>query len=171
MALTFTRRPTRQGSGMHSPLSLQQRLRLFLVLLVPAAVCSAQGQAPGGTGAASATPPQTVAAAPVRSPEMEKTLKSVEELVAALDAQIKNLEAKYLLQRKQAADAAVSSAEKEAAATSAAKLADLLKATTKERDALAVQIASLRSLLGLPSAAATSPEGTPGATPSTGSGK
>ena len=159
---------------MHSPLSLQQRLRLFLVLLLPAAVCpAAQGQAPGGTGAA-----PTASAAPVRSPEMEKTLKSVEELVAALDAQIKNLESKYLLQRKQSADAAASSAEKEAASTSAAKLAELLKATTKERDALAIQIASLRSLLGLPSAsaaatspAAGTPAGTPGSPPHAGSGK
>lgn len=168
MALSFTRRPSLKSICMRSPLSLPQRLRLFLVLLLPAAVCTAQGQAPGGTAGAPATPPQAAAAS---SPEMEKTLKSVEELVAALDAQIKNLEAKYLLQRKQAADAAVSSAEKEAAATSAAKLAELLKATTKERDALAVQIASLRSLLGLPSAAATSPAGTPGAVPSTGSGR
>lgn len=161
-------------------LKLRQGIALLSFLLLPAAFSPAQGQPPGGTAGTPATPAQS-AAAPVRSPEMEKTLKSVEELVAALDAQIKNLEGKYLLQRKQAADAAVSSAEKEAAATSAAKLAELLKATTKERDALAVQIASLRSLLGLPAApapapaAATSPAatpaGTPGSAPPAGSGK
>ena len=145
MSASYTLKPLRQG------------IALLCFLLLPAAICPAQGQASGGTGVASTAAP----AAPVRTPEMEKMLKSVEELVAALDAQIKNLEAKYLLQRKQAADAAASSAEKEAAATSAAKLADLLKATAKERDALATQIASMRSLLGLPAApATTSPAGT-----------
>ena len=145
MTFSFPLKPLRQG------------IPLLILLLLPAAVCPSQGQTTGGAVAA----PPAVPTAPVMSPEMEKTLKSLEELVLALDGQIKTLEAKYLLLRKQAADTATTSAEKEAAATSAAKLADLLKSTAKERDTLATQIASMRSLFGLPSApASTSPAGT-----------
>ena len=112
---------------------------LFLLVLV----CHGQEKWEGGAILSQG------AEAPPRMAEMEKVLKSSEQLLAAVDAQVKVLEDKYLQQRKLSVDASLVSEARDSAAKEAAKVTDLLKAMSKERDALATQIKFVRSLLGL----------------------
>jgi hypothetical protein len=114
--------------------------RVIMILCLLSSVC--RGQEKGGGAAITAQGSDA-------PPQMEKVLKSSEQLLATVDAQVKVLEDKYVQQRKLSADASLGSEARDSAVKEAAKVSDLLKAMTKERDALAAQIKSVRSLLGL----------------------
>jgi hypothetical protein len=118
-------------------------MRVIMLLFLFSSVC--RGQEKGGGAAITAQSPDALP----KMTEMEKVLKSSEQLLAAVDAQVKVLEDKYVQQRKLSADASLGSVARDSAVKEAAKVTDLLKAMTKERDALATQIKSVRSLLGL----------------------
>jgi hypothetical protein len=138
----------------------------IISLLLLALVCLGQDKGGGGTI------PSQGASAPPQMAEMEKVLKSSEQLLAAVDAQVKVLEDKYVQQRKPSADASLGSEARDLAVKEAAKVTDLLKAMTKERDALAAQIKSVRSLLGLaPDAKKSDAPAPPGQAPADGDKK
>ena len=116
------------------------RMRGLVALLMMAAACGLLARADD----------TSVPAARVTSPELEKMLQSSERLRDAVNAQVKLLEEQYVKQRKLSTDVSLDPDARAGATKEAAKLSELLKSMTKERDALTTQLETLRRTLGLP---------------------
>lgn len=119
-------------------------MRGIMLLFLLASVCYGQEKVPGSPNSSqgSGTAPQMA--------ETENLLRLSERLLAGVDGMIKTLQDQYVIQRKEAALLSeVSGEESKEANKRADEIAVRLKAMSKEREALAAQIKSFRSLLDL----------------------